>query len=77
MSKRSLIEFNHDVPLGDTGLLVALERYRCSGSREAADHLLANYGVRVIGMRHHSGTYIMDGTPDGFPPQYLVNADAK
>jgi hypothetical protein len=74
MSNRTLIEINHDLPFGDTGLLVALERYRCSASREAADHLFTHYGVKVIGMRHHSGNFILDGEPDGFPVSYLTPA---
>lgn len=74
MGNRTLIEINHDISLADTGLLVALERYRNSASRESADHLFANYGVRVVGMRHHSGNYILDGEPDGFPVQHLPRA---
>ena len=71
MSNRSLIEINHDFAgeLGDE-FLQCLGYYLKSGSQEDADWL-KRFGVRVIGMRHHSGSYALRGTPEGFPPQYL------
>lgn len=74
MSNRTLIEINHDYEgrMGD-GFIEALGRYLRSASRESAE-ALERYGARVIGMRHHSGKFILDGTPDGFPPQYLTRA---
>lgn len=76
MSNRTLIEFNHDYA-GDLGeeFLRRLGCYLRSASRETARDL-EPFGVRVVGMRHHSSNYIMDGTPDGFPPQYLTRAKA-
>lgn len=72
MSIRTLIEINHDYGVRDQdALLPALQRYLNSGSREAAQEL-EHFGLRVIGLRHHSSPYILDGTPDGFPVQYLV-----
>lgn len=76
MSMRSLIEFNHDYThkLDDgRAFLDALDSYLKSGSRDRAEEL-ERFGVRVLGIRHHSSSYIMDGTPDGFPPQYLERA---
>jgi hypothetical protein len=71
MSNRTLIEINHDYAghLGD-GFKVALLRYLRSASAETAKDL-EQFGVRVIGMRHHSGNFILDGTPEGFPVLYL------
>jgi hypothetical protein len=73
MSNRTLIEINHDALEVSDGLLEALHRYVKSASRENADWL-KHYGIHVIGMRHHSGNFILDGTPDGFPVQYLTRA---
>jgi len=77
MSNRSLIEINHDFAgrIDNHGieLLTRLAYYLRSASREAAEDL-EPFGVKVIGMRHHSGNFILDGTPDGFPPQYLERA---
>ena len=71
MSFRSLIEINHDyVVRSQTDLLEALQRYLASGSREDAQEL-EFYGIKVIGMRHHSSRYIIESEPDGFPPLYL------
>lgn len=72
MSMRTLIEINHDYGdrMGD--LLPFLERYISSASRESAEEL-ERFGVRVIGMRHHSCRFIIEGEPDGFPPHYLNN----
>jgi hypothetical protein len=74
MSNRSLIELNHDFT-SEVGVefLKALRTYLKSGSRESAE-ALEPFGVRVLGMRHHSENFILDGTPDGFPPQYLERA---
>jgi hypothetical protein len=73
MSIRSLIEINHDHSgrWGGEDFLDALERYVRSGSRECAE-ALEPYGLKVVGQRHHSGVFILDGTPDGFPVQYLT-----
>jgi len=71
VSFRSLIEINHDyVVRSQTDLLEALQRYLASGSREDAQEL-EFYGVKVIGMRHHSSRYIIESDADGFPPHYL------
>lgn len=71
MSNRSLIEINHDFGVRDKPeLLAALQRYLSSANREHAE-ALERFGIRVIGMRHHTGNYIMDGTPDGFPAHHL------
>lgn len=76
MSNRTLIEINHDhAHRLDEGFLEALGRYLASASRENAEGL-ERYGVRVLGMRHHSEKFILDGTPDGFPPMYLTRAIA-
>lgn len=73
MSKRSLIEINHDFwpEANSAGLLDALTCYlRNATSENAAD--LERFGLRVIGMRHHSEKFIIDGRADGFPPRYLT-----
>lgn len=70
MSIRTLIEINHDVVSEDTGLSVALARYARTGSLEDADRL-RQYGLRVLGSRHHSHNYIFSEDPDGFPIRYL------
>lgn len=70
MSYRTLIEINHDIVSEDTGMAVALARYASSASRENAE-ALRKYGLTVIGMRHHSGKFIVEGEPDGFPVQHL------
>jgi hypothetical protein len=71
MSNRTLIEINHDFYHRlDDDFVPTLNRYLRSASRETAE-ALELYGVRVIGMRHHSGNFILDGTPDGFPVQHL------
>jgi hypothetical protein len=74
MSNRTLIEINHDFAgeLGDE-FLQCLGYYLRSANRENADWL-KRFGVTVIGMRHHSGNFILDGQPDGFPVQYLPRA---
>lgn len=73
MSNRSLIEINHDFcsDLGDPMFVRALQRYLRSASRENADGLRP-WGARVVGMRHHSTNFIIDGTPDGFPVMHLT-----
>lgn len=77
MSNRSLIEVNHDFrPDDEPGFLPALRRYLNSGCRETAE-ALEPFGVRVIGMRHHSGNFIIDGEPDGFPVQHLKRTAVK
>lgn len=76
MSLRTLLEFNHDyAALGRDGLQEALQLYLNSASREHAEALEV-YGIRVIGMRHHSGNFIVEGTPDGFPVRHLVRPKA-
>lgn len=74
MSNRSLIEINHDCT-GDIGrhadrVVALLTRYLSSASKDHAQ-ALEFYGIRVIGMRHHSGNFIVEGEPDGFPVQHL------
>lgn len=73
MSLRTLIEINHDFAdhqrHGD-GFAQVLHRYLCSANREMAE-ALERYGIRVLGMRHHSGNFILDGTPDGFPVKHM------
>lgn len=72
MSNRTLIEINHDFrPDDDPRFLPALRRYLNSGCRETAE-ALEPFGVRVISMRHHSGKFIVDGDPDGFPVQHRM-----
>lgn len=71
MSLRTLIEISHDYSVREqTDLLPALQRYLNSASREAAEDL-GRFGIRVIGMRHHSSNFVLDGEPDGFPVSYL------
>lgn len=74
MSNRTLIEINHDFAstLGEA-FLEALGGYLRSASRDNAT-VLEQFGVRVLGTRHHSASYVLVGTPDGFPPQYLERA---
>lgn len=74
MSNRTLIEINHDFAetLGEA-FLDALGRYLRSASRDNAA-VLEQYGVKVVGMRHHSENFILDGEPDGFPVRYLTRA---
>lgn len=74
MSNRTLIEINHDFAggLGEP-FAAAVRRYLQSASLETASEL-EHYGVRVLGMRHHSGKFILDGDPDGFPVQFLTRA---
>lgn len=56
---------------GGGEFLVRLARYLRSADRDNAE-ALERWGIRVIGMRHHSGNFILDGEPDGFPVQYLT-----
>ena len=72
MSNRSLIEINHDFA-GDLGwdFLMALACYLRSADRQNAEKLRF-WGVTVVGMRHHSEKFIIDGDAEGFPPQYLA-----
>lgn len=72
MSNRTLIEINHDYPITDE-MVKALQIYLRSANRQTAD-ALHPHGVTVIGMRHHSGNFILDGEPDGFPVRYLPRA---
>lgn len=77
MSSRTLIEINHDFEGRlDADFLAALRRYLCSANRDTADDM-ARFGVRVIGMRHHSGNFVLDGEPDGFPVQYLTRTATR
>lgn len=77
MSIRSLIEINHDLGgvLGDD-FLVVLGYYLKSGSKDDAEHL-RRFGVSVVGQRHHSSTWMIDGTPDGFPAHHVKRRPAK
>lgn len=75
MSIRSLIEINHDrcgtMSLADReAFLEALDAYVASGSQRTAEPL-ERFGLRVVGMRHHSNNYVIDGKAEGFPAQYL------
>jgi hypothetical protein len=72
MGYRTLIEINHDFGPQDGNLefVAALARYLRGANRDNAEALEA-FGVKVIGMRHHSEKFILDGTPDGFPALYL------
>lgn len=72
MSNRSLLEFNHDYTshMG-AGFVLALVRYLRSADRRTAQEL-ERWGVHVVGMRHHSAKFVIDGRADGFPPQHLV-----
>lgn len=72
MSNRTLIEVNHDF-CGDLSdeFVATLKRYLRSASRETAEPL-RRFGIRVIGMRHHSGNFILDGEPEGFPALCLT-----
>lgn len=65
MSIRSLIEINHDYAPNERAI-EALNRYLASGAKEHAEALLP-FGIRVLGIRHHSGQFYLDGEPDGFP----------
>ena len=77
MSNRSLIEINHDRTSDlDEDFLRLLGSYLRSASRESAE-ALERYGVRVIGMRHHSGNFILDGEPEGFPVRYLTPIQSR
>lgn len=74
MSNRSLFEINHDYAVRDQAdLLPALQRYLNSAGRSNAE-ALERYGIRVIGMRHHSSNYVIRSEVDGFPPTYLKAA---
>ena len=77
MSYRTLIEINHDfghrIEDQPQRFVEDLGAYLASPSRGNAEEL-ERWGVRVVGMRHHSGNFILDGTPDGFPVQYLERA---
>lgn len=57
MSNRTLIEFNHDyagqIMADEEGFMLALGRYLNSADK-IGEQGLERYGVRVIGMRHHS-----------------------
>jgi hypothetical protein len=77
VSNRTLFEINHDYAVRDqTDLLPALQRYLSSGDRQSAEEL-ERFGIRVIGMRHHSGKYIIRDEVEGFPPTYLVEPKGK
>lgn len=79
MSNRTLIEINHDyagqILNEDIAFVTRLYRYLCSASRETAEEL-ERFGVKVIGMRHHSGNFILDGEPEGFPVMHLTPTKA-
>lgn len=70
MSIRTLIEINHDFAGRQAGLADALHRYLCSGSEQHAKALEA-FGLKVLGLRHHSGRFYADREPDGFPLKVL------
>lgn len=77
MSNRTLIEINHDFlrEIDSEPFRDALRRYINSADRLTADEL-TNFGVKVVGMRHHSGNFVLDGEPDGFPVRYLPRSPA-
>ena len=60
MSIRTLVEINHDkifmIEQRPDDFADDLLRYLSSGSKEAGEQL-EKYGVRVIGLRHHSDIY--------------------
>lgn len=74
MSNRSLIEINHDFT-HDLGpeFLEALGRYLRSADDKNAE-ALERWGVRVVGLRHHSEKFYIDSRAEGFPPFYLTPA---
>ncbi len=71
MSLRTLLEINHDAAItDDLTLLTALQRYVSSANpRTAAD--LERFGIKVVGMRHHSSAFVVPDGTDGFPVAYL------
>jgi hypothetical protein len=69
VSNRTLFEMSHDFDMKRPGLVEALELYRSSASREHAK-ALERFGIRVVAMRHHTGKFVVEGTPDGFPVHY-------
>lgn len=73
MSIRTLFEINHDAAItDDIALLTALRRYVSSASpRTAAD--LERFGIKVVGMRHHSTAFVVPDGTDGFPVQFLAS----
>lgn len=77
MSNRSLIEINHDywhvLDSHPLDFLAALQRYLSSADNDNAE-ALRRFGVKVVGMRHHSDKFVIDATAEGFPPQYLKGA---
>lgn len=72
MSMRTLIEINHDYShrVTDPECAPFFNRYLASGSRENAMEL-ERFGLRVVGMRHHSDKFIISSDADGFPARYL------
>lgn len=68
MSNRTLIEINHDFAayLNNPEFVIRLRQYLSSASKEAAA-ALSPFGVKVLGMRHHSDQFYIEGEPDGFP----------
>lgn len=70
MSNRSLIEINHDhwdaIKHDPDQFVRCLIRYLHSGSRETGK-ALEGFGVKVIGMRHHSENFIVEANAEGFP----------
>jgi hypothetical protein len=75
VSNRTLIEINHDygfrIEDQPQRFVEDLGAYLAGASRANADEL-ERWGVRVLSMRHHSGDYIIDGTPDGFPVRHMA-----
>ncbi|HEY9219568.1 MAG TPA: hypothetical protein VIO94_16085 [Phenylobacterium sp.] len=71
MSLRTLLEINHDAAItDDLALLTALRRYVSSASpRTAAE--LERFGVKVVGMRHHSSAFVVPEGTAGFPVALL------
>jgi len=71
VSLRTLFEINHDAAItDDLALLTALRRYVSSASlRTAAE--LERFGIKVVGMRHHSSAFVVPDGTDGFPVAFL------
>lgn len=77
MSNRTLIEINHDFAGRiDDEFTATLRDYLRSANAESAAWL-KQYGVTVVGMRHHTGRFIIDSAAEGFPAQYLTPAKAQ
>lgn len=72
MGNHSLIEISHDhfhrTEANAEDFVRDLGSYVRSGSSEQAE-VLRRHDVRVIGMRHSAGSYVISGRTEGFPAQ--------